>query len=175
MSFLNSGEQTCPDFLKYILKMVLELLAHIGMRKNERHPQPWIFFFTRSVLPCSRWGCRQTLHWCFPSLAGLQFSSVAQSCPTFSDPMDCSTPGIPVHHQLPELAQTHVHRVGDAIQPSHPLSSPSPAFNLSRRQGLFKGVSSSDSKALEFELQHQSFQLILGSYHCPASHKMLCI
>ena len=57
----------------------------------------------------------------------------AQSCPTLCDPMDCSTPGLPVHHQLPELAQTHVHRVGDAIQPSHPLSSPSPpAFSLSQ-------------------------------------------
>ena len=62
----------------------------------------------------------------------VQFSSVAQSCPTLCDPMDCSTPGLPVHHQLPELTQTHVHRVGDAIQPSHPLSSPSPpALNLS--------------------------------------------
>ena len=62
----------------------------------------------------------------------IQLSSVAQSCPTLCDPMDCSTPGFPVHHQLPELAQTHVHCVGDAIQPSHPLSSPSPsAFNLS--------------------------------------------
>ena len=68
-----------------------------------------------------------------------QFSSVAQSCPTLCDPMDCSTPGFPIHHQLPELPQTHVHRVGDAIQPSHPLSSPSPpAFNLSQYQGLFE-------------------------------------
>ena len=68
----------------------------------------------------------------------LQFSSVTQSCPTLCDPMDCSTPGLPVHHQLPELAQTHVHRVSDAIQPSHPLSSPSPpAFNLSQHQSLF--------------------------------------
>ena len=66
------------------------------------------------------------------------FSSVAQSCPTLGDPMDCSTPGLPVHHQFPELTQTHVHRLGDAIQPSHPLSSPSPlAFNLSQHQGLF--------------------------------------
>ena len=55
-----------------------------------------------------------------------QFSSVAQSCPTFCDPMNCSTPGLPVHHQLPELTQTYIHRVNDAIQPSHPLSSPSP-------------------------------------------------
>ena len=56
----------------------------------------------------------------------IQFSSVAQSCPTLCDPMNCSTPGLPVHHQLPEFTQTHIHRVGDAIQPSHPLSSPSP-------------------------------------------------
>ena len=68
----------------------------------------------------------------------VQFSSVTQSCLTLWDPMDCSTPGFPVH-QLPELAQTHVHRVGDAIQPSHPLSSPSPPiFNLSQHEGLFK-------------------------------------
>ena len=69
----------------------------------------------------------------------VQFSSVAQSCPTLCDPMNRSTPGLPVHHQLPEFTQTHVHRVGDAIQPFHPLSSPSPpAFNLSQHQGLFK-------------------------------------
>ena len=68
-----------------------------------------------------------------------QFSSVAQSCTTLCDPMNCSTPGLPVHNQLPESTQTHVHRVGDAIQPSHPLLSPSsPALNLSQHQGLFK-------------------------------------
>ena len=67
------------------------------------------------------------------------FSSVSQSCLTLRDSMDCSTPGLPVHHQLPEFTQTHVHQVGDAIQPSHPLSSPSPlAFNLSQHQGLFQ-------------------------------------
>ena len=72
------------------------------------------------------------------------FSSAAQSCPTLCDPMDCSTPGLSVHHQLPEFTQTHVHWVGDAIQPSHPVSSPSPpAFNLSQHQGLFKWVCSS--------------------------------
>ena len=66
-------------------------------------------------------------------------SSVAQLCPTLCDPVDCSTPGFPVHHQLPEFTQTHIHRVGDAIQPSHPVSSLSlPAFNLSQHQGLFK-------------------------------------
>ena len=71
-----------------------------------------------------------------------QFSSVTQSCLTLCNPMDCSMPGFPVHRQLLELAQTHVHRVSDAIQPSHPLSSPSPAFNLSQHQGLFQWVSS---------------------------------
>ena len=69
-------------------------------------------------------------------------SPVAQLCPIPCDPMDCSLPGFPVHHQLPEFAQTHVHRVGDAIQPSHPLLPPSPhASNFSQHQGLFSGVS----------------------------------
>ena len=86
-----------------------------------------------------------------------QFSSVVQLCPTLCDPMDCSLPGLPVHHQLPEFTQTHVHLAGDAIQPSHPLLSPSPpAFNLSQHQGLFQWVSSSHqvAKVLEFQLQH---------------------
>ena len=69
----------------------------------------------------------------------VQFSSVAQSCPTLCDPMNRSTPGLPVHHQLPEFTQTHVHRVGDAIQPSHPLLSPSPpAPNPSQHHSLFQ-------------------------------------
>ena len=73
----------------------------------------------------------------------LQFSSVTHSCPALCDPMDCSTPGFPVHHQLPALAQTHVHRISDATQPSHPLSSTSPpAFYLSQHQGLFQWISS---------------------------------
>ena len=94
----------------------------------------------------------------------IQFSSVAQSCPTLCDPMNRSTRGLPVHHQLSESTQTHVHWVGDVIQPSHPLSSPSPpAFNFSQHQGLFKWVSSSHqtAKVLEFQLQHQSFQWTL--------------
>jgi len=84
-----------------------------------------------------------------------QFSSVTQSCPTFCNPMDCSTPGFPVHHHLPELAQNHVHRVSDAIQPFHPLSSPSPPpFSLSQHQSLSQWVSSSHqvAKVLEFQL-----------------------
>ena len=72
-------------------------------------------------------------------IGSIQFSSVAQSCPTLCGPMDCSMPGLPVHHQLPEFTQTHVHRVSDAIQPSHPLSSLSPpAPNPSQHQGLFQ-------------------------------------
>ena len=93
----------------------------------------------------------------------LQFSSVAQSSPTLCDPVDCSMPGFPVQHQLAELTQTHVHRVGDAIQPSHSLSSPSPpAFNLSQHQGLFQWVNSLHqvAKVLEFQGQHQSLQWI---------------
>ena len=99
---------------------------------------------------------------CFPTLFHLsQFSSAAQSCLTLCDPMNCSMLGLPVHHQLPEFTQTHVHRVRDAIQPSHPLSSPSPpAPNHSQHQSLFQWVNSSHevAKVLEFQLQHHSFQ-----------------
>ena len=94
-------------------------------------------------------------------LQSVQYSSVTQLCPTLCDPMNRSTPGLPVHHQLPEFTQTHVHRVGDAIQPSHPLSSPSPpAPNPSQHQGLFQWITSSHqmAKVLEFQPQHQSFQ-----------------
>ena len=89
------------------------------------------------------------------SLSCLQFSSVAQSCPTLCDPKNCSTPGLPVHHQLLEFTQTHVHQVSDAIQPSHPLSSPSPpAPNPSQHQSLFQWVKSSHevAKVMEFQL-----------------------
>ena len=97
---------------------------------------------------------------CFKTLF-IQFSSVAQSCSTLCNPMNRSTPGLPVHHQLPEFTETHVHWVSDAIQPSHPLSSPSPpAHNPSQHQSLFQRVNSSHevAKVLEFQLQHQSFQ-----------------
>ena len=96
-----------------------------------------------------------------PYTSSVQFSSVTQSCLTLWDAMDFRTPGFPVHHQLLELAQTHVHQVGDAIQSSHPLSSPSPpAPNPSQHQGLFQWVNSSHevAKVLEFQLQHPSFQ-----------------
>ena len=99
--------------------------------------------------------------YCYIDSSSVQFSSVTQSCLTLCDPMDCNTPGLPVHHQLLEFTQTHVHWVSDANQPSHPLSSLSPpALNLCQHQGLFKWVGSSHQVAqvLEFQLQHQSFQ-----------------
>ena len=112
----------------------------------------------------------QLLFWCSLSLQWMecrplrvQFSSVAHSCPTLYDPHGHSMPGLPIHHQLLEFTQTHVHRVSDAIQPSHPLSSPSPpTFSLSQHQDLFQWISSSHqvAKVLEFQLQHQSFQWI---------------
>ena len=98
---------------------------------------------------------------------GLQFSWVPRSCLTLHNPMNHSTPGLPAHHQLPESTQTYVHRVGDAIQQSHPLLSPSPpAFNLSQHQGLSQWVRSSHqvAKVLEFQLQHQSFQWISNEW-----------
>ena len=97
----------------------------------------------------------------------VKFSSpVSHLCLTLCDPMNCmgnkeNMPALPVHHQLSEITQTHVHLVGDDIQPCHPLSFPSPSvFNLSQNQGLFQGVSSSRqvAKVLEPQLQHQSFQ-----------------
>ena len=100
---------------------------------------------------------------------------VAQSCPTLCDPMDCSTPDFPVHYQLQEFKQIHVHWVDDAIQSSHPLLSPSlPTFNLSQHQGLFKWVSSLHqvAKVSEFQLQHQSFheQSVLISFRMDWLH-----
>ena len=89
------------------------------------------------------------------SISSVQFSSVAQSCPTLCDPMNRNSPGLPVHHQLPDFTQTHVHRVSDAIQPSHPLLSPSPpAPNPSQHRSLFQWVNSSHevAKVLEFQL-----------------------
>ena len=120
-----------------------ELALHV------RWPKYWSFSFSNN--PSNE----------YSGLISFRFSS-AQLCPTLCNPMDCSTPGFPVHHQLLALTQTHVQRVGDAIQPSHPLPSPClpPALNLSQYQGLFKWVSSLHqvAKVLEFQLQHQSFQ-----------------
>ena len=104
-------------------------------------------------------GCSRPGRWP-PGVSPLggSVSSVAQLCLILCDPMDCNTLGFPAHHQFPEFTQTHVHRVGDDIQPSHPLSSPSPStYNLFQHQGLFQRVSSSH-QVDEFQLQHKSFQ-----------------
>ena len=129
------------------LRLVESMTA--GTLHNIVWPRIFLFLFYN-------WLC------CLPIVyRKLQFSSVSLSCPTLCNPMNCSMPGLPVHHQLPESTQTHVPWVGDAIQPSYPLSSPSlPALNLSQHQGLLQWVSSPHqvTKILEFQLQDQSFQ-----------------
>jgi len=115
-------------------------------------------------LEVDEWIKKCGIYICNGLVSSVQFSSLAQSCLTLCNPMDCSTPGLPVHHQLPESTQTRVHWVGDAIQPLHHLSSPSPlTFNLSHHQGLFKWVSSSHqaAKVLQFHLQHHFSQWTL--------------
>ena len=110
--------------------------------------------------PCTGWIWKITAK----SLGYISSVQLLSRVQLFMTPMDCSTPGFPVHRQLPEFTQTHVHWVSDAIQPSHPLSFPSPpALNLSQHQGLFQWVSSSYqvAKVLEFQLQYQSFQWIV--------------
>ena len=126
------------------------------------HPPCHLFSLRPLMAPCSRGasaGAR--VHAAYVPHARRTWHSEVfspQSCPALCNPMGCSRPGLPVLHYLPEFAQTHVHRVGDAIQPSHPLSSPSPpAFILSQHRGLLRWVSSHQvAKLLEFQLQHQS-------------------
>ena len=149
----NAGPWTIPGSVLCPLGVhpVVALRALWGLRKMKGNKDPSI---ENSIFPASG------------KVPELKFSSVQFShsvVSTLFDPMDCSTPGFPVHHQFPEFTQTHVHWVGDAIQPSHPLSSPCPpTFNLFQHQGLFQCVSSSNqvAKILEFQLQHQSFQWI---------------
>ena len=131
----------CKEELKSLLMKVKEESENVGLNLNTQKTKIVAFSPTSSV----------------------QFSSVTQSYLTLCYPMDHSTPGFSVHHQLLELTQTHVHWVSDAIQPSHPLSLPCPpAFSLSQHLGLFQWVRSSHqvAKILEFQLQHQSFQWI---------------
>ena len=124
---------------------------------------PLISFSTDLCQLCGwsyRWVCLMVAEGQF-LVWPVQFSSSV--IPTICDPMDWCMPSLPVHHQLPEFTQIHVHWIGDAIQPSHPLLLPSPpTFNLLQHQGLYKWVSSSHqvAKVLEFQLQHQSFQCI---------------
>ena len=128
------------------------------------------FGFQGVIILCD-WGtwkppaslCHHDYHLIQVSLFSCLFSSVAQSCLTLCDPMDCRMPGLPVQHQLSKFTQTHVHRVGEAIQPSHPLLSPSaPTFNLSQHQGLFKWLSFSHQvvQSIGVSASHQSFRWI---------------
>ena len=144
-----------------VLPIISNLTHHrvVGLVSHSSLSVPHIVFGTQFVILHDFWMDVDYL-----TIIFIQFSSVAQLCRTLGDPMDCSTPGFPVHHQLPEPDQTHVHWVGDDIQPSHPLSSPSPpAFSLSQHQSLFKWVNSSHevAKVMEFQPQHQSFQWTL--------------
>ena len=118
-----------------------------------RWPKYWSFSFSISL--CNEYSGLISFGMDWLDLLAVQIRSFAQSCPTLCDPMNHSTPGLPVHHQLPEFTETHVHRVSDAIQPSHPLSSPSLlAPNPSQHQSLFQWVNSSHevAKVLEFQL-----------------------
>ena len=142
--FWDSGR--CWDFLSWIG-------GYRGSKKWMPVKRPWeITNFTFLLLSLALKVHQDA--WT-PQGSSVQFSSVAQSCPTLCYPINRSMSGLPVHHQLPEFTQTHVHWVGDAIQPSHPLSSPSPpAPNPSQHQGLFQWVNSSHevAKVLEFQL-----------------------
>ena len=129
-------------FLKQLIKFYFILLMYYDFSNISDKSGYW----KRMVLKIVSMS-----HLCY----SVHFSSVTQSCPTLCDPMNHSTPGIPVHHQLPEFTQTHVHRVSDDIQPSHPLSSPSsPVPNPSQHQSIFQWVNSSHevAKVLEFQL-----------------------
>ena len=129
------------------------IIKLVGKKYYEKHG----FSIVSKYLPTRylRITKEETATWQRRDLASDQIRSVAQSCPILCDPMNRSTPGLPVHHQLPEFTQTHVHRASEAIQPSHPLSSPSPpAPNPSQHQSLFQWVNSSHevAKVLEFQL-----------------------
>ena len=137
-------ENTPPRIGKYIYtRLFIETLITIANNWNNLY----LLYYTQKI--CENIWYIRTMEY------SVQFSSVAQSCPTLRNPMNHSTPGLPVHHQLPEFTQTQVHRVCDAIQPCHPLSSPSPlAPNPSQHQSLFQWVNSSHevAKVLEFQL-----------------------
>ena len=144
-------------------QLILPVHFHFSLTKLKAFwvQGSWLIFLPFIPYPCTRIFINPQKptallneHFVHPTHS-VQFSSVAQSCPTLCDPMNRSTPGLPVHHQLPEFTQTYVHRVSDAIQPSHPPSSPSPpAPNPSQHQSLFQWVNSSHevAKVLEFQL-----------------------
>ena len=125
---LGGSKITADGHCSHEIKRHL-LLGKKVMTKVRQHIKKQRHYFANRGLSSQGYGFSSSVH----------FSSVVQSCPILCDPMNCSTPGLPVHHQLPEFTQTHVHRVGDAIQPSHPLASPSPPVpNPSQHQSLFQ-------------------------------------
>ena len=150
---------------KWVVPWVLQMAQTMQFYSDVPSLPPLIY------LPANvwKWSCSDgAVYECGDTMSPHKHSvchSAAQSCPTLCDPMACSTPGFSVLHQLPELAQTHVHWVGDVIQPSHPLPSPSPpAFNFSQHQGLFQWIGSSHQVVKVLELQlliniHNSFPL----------------
>ena len=148
-----------PHLFKNFPQFVVIHTVKVFSIVNEAEVDAFLDFFFFFLLFLWSKRCWQFDNW----FLSVHFSSVAQSCLTLCDLMDCRTHGLPVHHQLLKFIQTHVHWGSDAIQPSHPLVSPSPpTVNLSQNQGLFKTVSSSHwvAKVLEFQLQHQTFQWI---------------
>ena len=132
-SFSISPSNEHPGLISFRMEW-LDLLAVQGTLKSllQHHSSK------ASILELSAFFIVQLSHPYLTTGKNHQFSSVAQSCPTLCNPMNRSTPGLPVHHQLPEFTQTRIHQVSDAIQPSHPLSSPSPALNPSQHQSLFQ-------------------------------------
>ena len=145
----------CFDYYSYIIRLEIRncKTSNFGLHFQD------CFGYSRSLEIPKKF---QNGFFCFCTKHhSVQFNSVSQSCLILCDPINHSTPDLPVHHQLLEYTQTHAHRVGDAIQPSHPLSSPSPPVpNPSQHQGPFQTVNSSHemTKVLEFQLQHQSLQ-----------------
>ena len=143
-----------------LLIFCLLLLSFIERGVLKSHTSEFYFSLKISVFISCILKFSYLMNWPFYqydwfSISGkIQFSSVTQSCPTLCDPMDCSMPSFPVHHQLPELTQTHVHQVSGVIQPCHPPLSPSPpTFNFYQHNGLFQLVSSSHQAAKILELQ----------------------
>ena len=135
-----SGLFRLAFFFNFIeVQLIYNVVLVSSVQKIESYLHiPTIFFFLDSF-PIQAITEYQQCSLCYIASSSVQFSSVVQSCPTLCDPMNHSMPGLPVHHQLPEFTQTHVHRVNDAIQPSHPLASPSPpAPNASQHQGLLQ-------------------------------------
>ena len=152
--FLCTSSKIC---LKIFCQISYFILDYVHFKKKKKRKKQAISF-TNSP---NKYHFFLSL-FCMNILNKHQFNLVMQLCSTLCDPMDWSMPGFLVQHQHPEVAQTHVHQVDDVIQPSHPLSSPSPpaSFSLSQHQGLFQWVSSSHQVAKVLELQHQSFQWI---------------